>query len=199
MTMKFGQTRLNREHRLQILEAHIQHADSLGKEYTKHELLRLVRISGYDISMATLYNDLNDLARNDSFIVDLASKTYSSIMHKAFDCYNKIYILAMKIHDSEEHMIRKIERESEKGTTHEVISETSASTKLQALTVAKNAVDSIRTMVNGQNLHMSASKWIEATKQQNDLIQNLREKLKEYEVKIQTLQIDDDCDNDTGV
>jgi Fe2+ or Zn2+ uptake regulation protein len=179
--MKQGDTRLNRDHRLSVLEAHIQHADSLGKEYTKHELLRLVRISGYDISMATLYNDLNDLVRNDSFIQDLASTTYSHIMHKAFDSYNKIYTLAMKIHNSEEHMIRKIERENEKGITHEVISENNASTKLQALAVAKNAVDSIRNMVNGQNLHISASKWIEATKQQNVLIQNLREKLKGYD------------------
>ena len=181
MTMKFGQTRLNREHRLRTLEAHIQHADSLGKEYTKHELLKLIRIAGYDISMATLYNDLEDLARNDSFIQDLASKTYSHIMHKSFDCYNKIYTLAMKIHNSEEHMIRKIERDNEKGITHEVISENNASTKLQALTVAKNAVDSIRNMVNGQNLHISASKWIEATKQQNAVIQDLRNKLKQYE------------------
>ena len=179
--MRPGQTRLNREHRLRILEAHIQHADSLGKEYTKHELLRLLRIAGYDISLATLYNDLDDLARNDSFIADIASKTYSSIMHKAFDSYNKIYSLAMKIHNSEEHMIRKIERENEKGITQEVISENSASTKLQALTVAKNAVDSIRTMVNGQNLHMSASKWIEATKAQNAVIQDLRNQLKQYD------------------
>ena len=178
--MRQGQTRLNRDHRLSVLEAHIQHADSLGKEISKHELLRLLRIAGYDISLATLYNDLDDLARNDSFIQDIASKTYSHIMHKAFDSYNKIYNLAMKIHDSEEHMIRKIERENEKGTTHEVISENNASVKLQALTVAKNAVDSIRTMVNGQNLHMSASKWIEATKQQEATIFHLREKLKEY-------------------
>ena len=178
--MKRGDTRLNKENRLRILESHIQHADSLGKEYSKHELLKLIRIAGYDISLATLYNDLEDLARNDSFIQDLASKTYSSIMHKSFDNYNKIYTLAMKIHNSEDHMIRKIERETEKGTTHEVISENNASTKLQALTVAKNAVDSIRNMVNGQNLHMSASKWIEATKQQNAVIQDLRKQLKGY-------------------
>jgi Fe2+ or Zn2+ uptake regulation protein len=179
--MRPGQSRFNKEQRQRVLESHLLYADSQGKEYSKHELLRLIRLAGFDISLATLYNDLNDLARNDSFIVDLASKTYSSIMHKSFDCYNKIYTLAMKIHDSENHLTRKIERENDKGITHEVISENNASTKLQALTVAKNAVDSIRNMVNGQNLHMSASKWIEATKQQNALIQNLREKLKGYE------------------
>ena len=77
-------------------------------------------------------------------------------------------------------MIRKIERENEKGTTNEVISENSASTKLQALTVAKNATDSIRLMVNGENLHRTASKWIEATKQQEVTIFHLKDELKKY-------------------
>jgi hypothetical protein len=36
-------------------------------------------------------------------------------------------------------------------------------------------------MVNGQNLHLSASKWIEATKQQNAVIQDLRNQLKQYD------------------
>jgi Fe2+ or Zn2+ uptake regulation protein len=179
--MRPGQSRFNKEQRQRVLESHLLHADSQGKEYSKHELLRLVRIAGYDISLATLYNDLEDLARNDSFIQDLASKTYSSIMHLAFNRYNKIYDYSMKIHDSENHLTRKIKSETEKGELNQTISENNASTKLQALAVAKNAVDSIRTMVNGQNLHMSASKWIEATKQQNAVIQDLRNKLKQYE------------------
>jgi len=48
------------------------------------------------------------------------------------------------------------------------------------LTVAKNALDSTRQMINGENLHISASKWIEVSKQQEVTIFHLREKLDEY-------------------
>lgn len=179
--MRLGQTDENREKRQTKLEEILEKANLEDKELSKLEIQKLLSNEGFSVSLPTVYNDLKDITRNDSFIQELASTTYSSIMHKAFDNYNKIYTLAMKIHDSEEHMIKKIERETNKGTTHEVIYENSASTKLQALTVAKNAVDSIRTMVNGQNLHISASKWIEATKQQEVTITQLREQIKEYE------------------
>ena len=178
--MRPGQNRLNKEQRQKAIESHLLYADSQGKEYSKHELLRLVRTAGYDISLATLYNDLGDLARNDSFIQDLASKTYSSIMHVIFNRYEKIYNLAMNVHDSDNHLSRKITRETGKGTAHEAITEESASIKLQALTVAKNALDSTRQMVNGENLHISASKWIEVSKQQEAEIFHLREKLNGY-------------------
>ena len=178
--MKPGQSRFNKEQRQKAIESHLQYADSQGKEYSKHELLKIVRNTGYDISLATLYNDLGDLARNDSFIQDLASKTYSSIMHLIFNRYEKIYNLAMTIHDSDNHLSRKITRETDKGITLETINEESASIKLQALTVAKNALDSTRQMVNGENLHISASKWIEVSKQQEVTILHLREKLYKY-------------------
>ena len=179
--MRLGQTDENREKRQTKLEEILEKANLEDKELSKLEIQKLLADEGFSVSLPTVYNDLKDISRNDSFIQELASTTYSHIMHKAFDSYNKIYTLAMKIHDSEEHMIKKIERETNKGTTHEVISENNASVKLQALTVAKNAQDSIRLMVNGENLHLSASKWIEATKQQEATIANLREKIKEYD------------------
>ena len=180
--MRYGQTRLSKEQRQRILEAHIIHWDNQKKELPKDEMLRLLRIAGYNISLATLYNDLKDIASNDSFIADLASKTYSSIMHTAFNSYNKIYTLAMKVHDSEEQLTRKIKRQTEKGITEETIRENNPSVKLQALMVAKNAQDSIRAMVNGENLHMSAGKWIQVTKLQELTIEGLRQKLKKYEI-----------------
>lgn len=71
-------------------------------------------------------------------------------------------------------------KEKTKMERRETIQEESASVKLQALTVAKNTLDLKRQMVNGENLHMSASKWIETTKLQQVTITQLREKLKMY-------------------
>lgn len=182
MTKTRGQTILNKELRLKVLEAHLAHAESKGIEYTKDKLLHLLRIAGYNISLATLYNDIEDLARNDTFIEDLAAKTYSSIMHTCFNRYQKIYKLAMAIHDSEIAIERTIQKETDKGSFTDVITErNSATAKAQALTVAKNANDSIRLMVNGENIRTSASKWVQVSKQQEATIANLREKLKQYE------------------
>lgn len=79
-------------------------------------------------------------------------------MHIIFNRYEKIYNLDMNIHDSENHLSKKITRETNKGITNEIIKEESASAKLQALTIAKNTLDSKRQIVNDENLHMSANK-----------------------------------------
>jgi len=181
MPMKPGQTELSREQRQTKIYELIEAADAKNIEHNKPDLLKLVIEAGFNISLPTLYNDLRDIAREDPFIQDLASKNYSSIMHRSFKRYNKIYDLAMLIHDSENQLTRQISRDTKDGLMNETIKDHSGTVKLQALNTAKAAQDSIRTMVNGENLHISSSKWQLVTKQQEATIKQLKEKLGHYE------------------
>jgi len=178
-----GETQLNREQRLNALDEILKRAEHEDKEYSKPELLAELNKSGYPIALPTLYKDLDELLRNDDFIVKLATTSYSSIMHESFKNYNKIFRLAMNIHDADSHLVRQVNTSNDKGESKQTIEDNSSNVKLQALTVAKNAQDSIRLMVNGENLHKSASKWVEVSKKQEATIFALKEQLKEYQEK----------------
>jgi Fe2+ or Zn2+ uptake regulation protein len=175
-----GQDEIRHGQRLTALELIINEADASNKEYTKPELLEKLKDAGFQISIPTLYTDLKDLATSDPFIQDLASKNYSSIMHRSFKRYNKIFDLAMLIHDSKNQLTRHITRDTDKGTYEETVTDDSGTIKLNALNTAKAAQDSIRLMVNGENLRISSSKWQAVTKQQEATIKQLNEKLKAY-------------------
>lgn len=176
-----GDSQYNKEIRQAKLQEIILQADTEDKTLSKPEMQKALLEFGYQISLVTLYDDLREIAVNDSFIQDLASKTYSSIMHLAFSRYNTIYKNAMKVYDSENHLTRKIKSETDKGVFNQTITEINDSVKLQALSVAKNASDSIIKMVNGENLHKSASQWIQATKAQQATINDLRKQLSSYD------------------
>jgi|APSaa5957512535_1039671.scaffolds.fasta_scaffold12997_7 hypothetical protein len=80
-----GDTADNKERRLHTLEKILEEYDIADKRPSPKEILQKLENKGFYISKTTLYDDYSELTINDSFVRDLAEKTYSKYIHDCFD------------------------------------------------------------------------------------------------------------------
>lgn len=67
-----------------ILSTIINEFEDTGKPYTKVNLLTKLKERGYDIHWRTLHRDLTELNKSNTFVLDIAQKTYSYHLDENF-------------------------------------------------------------------------------------------------------------------
>jgi len=136
--------------------------------------------SGYDISIRTLTEDKVELARGNTFVSDVAKKTYSQIINDCYDALEFIEQKAREILDKKWTQSKQITKKSRGGNeiTEHLTAEL-ADPRLRALSIIADAVMKKAELVSGKTLDVSAALWIRQTKQHEDEIKNLKKQLEE--------------------
>jgi Fe2+ or Zn2+ uptake regulation protein len=112
-----------------------------GEVYTESDLLKELRVRGFPISPRTLYRDLNEYNKNNTFVVDIAKYNYASHVEKYF----KALLICLK--DFEEIKNTK-EIKNVRTTTREIDGKT------ETITTEENSGEKLKNIrikaINGQ-------------------------------------------------
>lgn len=161
MAKKKQDTSLNKEKRLQALEKILAKFEVEEKKASPKELLAALKKEKFNITRFTLYNDMTELAINDPFVKDLASKSYSKIIH---DCFDSIEFVERKAREMLEKKwtrnktVKKID-ENGKELTETHTTEELAEPHLRAFQEIKDCAVVKAKLLGGDIIKISAKHW----------------------------------------
>ncbi len=198
----FGNEKERIDHRLLLIEKHIEHYEyNLDKKLTDKKILTLLKLAGHHISKRQLQYDKSELARNNTFVSDIAKKSYSKFMEDRVKTMQKCSKVLEKIMDSEDIVITTITEKTTPGKMKKdkdgkMIKEddiletiksiqTSPAHKIQAANSLHNCEDTLAKLISGDILRTSAASWSRYTKELEAKVYQLKEKLKQNEIIIQ--------------
>ncbi len=167
------------------LEKILEEFDKEDKKASVKELLSELRKKKFIITRSTLYEDMTQLAVNDPFVKDLASKSYSKIVH---DCFDSIEFVERKARDvlekkwTRSKTIKKKDNEGlELTETH--ITEELAEPHLKAMQEIRECAVSKVKLLGGDVIKVSAKKWSLQRQKDIQTISELQEENRELREK----------------
>ncbi len=186
LARKKGSTADNKERRLHVLEKILDEFDQQDKKPGPKEILVTLKKNGFDISKNTLYNDYTELAINDPFVQDLASKSYSKLIH---DCFDSIDFAERKARDIlEKKWARSKATKKEvfiEGTkqtvTEKTITEEVAEPHLNAIQQIRECAVAKVKILGGDIIKVSAKKWSIQRQSDIETIAKLKSRITELE------------------
>ncbi len=188
MSKQKGDSEENSEKRLRALDAILEKYDLEKKKPTHKQLLSELKTKGFAISYSTLIRDLANAAVNNEFVHNLASKTYSKIMEDCFNSMEFVEEQARLILETKWTKSSIIKKTLEDGSTETTITTTRelAEPKLKALQIISENAERKSKMINGESIMTSAASWISQRKQDIQVINEQKNKIKDLEVKLAT-------------
>ena len=183
LARKKGNTIDNKERRLQILEKILEEFNQQDKKPRTKEILTTLKKKGFDISKNTLYNDYTELAINDTFVQDLASKSYSKLVH---DCFDTIDFAERKARDilekkwTRSKTVTKTDEEGNK-TTETHTTEELAEPHLDAIQQIRECAVAKVKLLGGDIIKVSAKKWSIQRQSDIETIAKLKSRITEME------------------
>jgi hypothetical protein len=184
MAKKHGDTIDKKEKRLQLLEEILHEFDLKGKKPMAKHVLPILEKKGFSITKYTLYNDMTELAINDTFVSDLASKSYSSIIHDCFDTINFAEDKAREILNKEWTRSKSVKKEvlvdGQKKILNEITTtEEMAEPHLKALHEITECAVAKAKLLGGDIIKASAKKWSIQRQSDIDTISKLKQQIAE--------------------
>lgn len=172
MARKKGNTIDNKENRIRQLEKILDQFDKDGTKPAPSEVLSALAKKGHKISKNTLYNDYTELAINDTFVQDIASKSYSSIIHDCFDTIDFAERKARDILKKKWTRSKATKKEIFVEGTKQIVTETTvteavAEPHLKALHEITECAVAKAKLLGGDIIKASAKKW--SIQRQNDI------------------------------
>ena len=183
LARKKGNTIDNKERRLQVLEKILEEFNQQDKKPRTKEILTTLKKKGFDISKNTLYNDYTELAINDTFVQDLASKSYSKLVH---DCFDTIDFAERKARDilekkwTRSKTVTKTDEEGNK-TTETHTTEELAEPHLDAIQQIRECAVAKVKLLGGDIIKVSAKKWSIQRQSDSETIAKLKSRITELE------------------
>ena len=183
LARKKGNTIDNKERRLQVLEKILEEFNQQDKKPRTKEILTTLKKKGFDISKNTLYNDYTELAINDTFVQDLASKSYSKLVH---DCFDTIDFAERKARDilekkwTRSKTVTKTDEEGNK-TTETHTTEELAEPHLDAIQQIRECAVAKVKLLGGDIIKVSAKKWSIQRQSDIETIAKLKSRITELE------------------
>ena len=183
LARKKGNTIDNKERRLQVLEKILEEFNQQDKKPRTKEILTTLKKKGFDISKNTLYNDYTELAINATFVQDLASKSYSKLVH---DCFDTIDFAERKARDilekkwTRSKTVTKTDEEGNK-TTETHTTEELAEPHLDAIQQIRECAVAKVKLLGGDIIKVSAKKWSIQRQSDIETIAKLKSRITEME------------------
>ncbi len=163
MAKKKGNDSDNKEKRLMALEQVLEKFDKDEKKPSAKQILAALKEKDkkFVIGRTTLYEDMTRLAINDPFVKDLASKSYSKIIHDCFDSINFVERKAREILEKEWTIVKTITKTNDNGNE---ITETHTTKNLKqphlkAMQLIKECAGDRIKLLGGDIIKVSAKKW----------------------------------------
>ena len=163
MAKKKGNDSDNKEKRLMALEQVLEDFDKDEKKPSAKQILAALKEKDkkFVIGRTTLYEDMTRLAINDPFVKDLASKSYSKIVHDCFDSINFVERKAREILEKEWTIVKTITKTDDNGNE---ITETHTTKNLKqphlkAMQLIKECAGDRIKLLGGDIIKISAKKW----------------------------------------
>ena len=163
MAKKKGNDSDNKEKRLMALEQVLEKFDKDEKKPSAKQILAALKEKDkkFVIGRTTLYEDMTRLAINDPFVKDLASKSYSKIVHDCFDSINFVERKAREILEKEWTIVKTITKTDDNGNE---ITETHTTKNLKqphlkAMQLIKEYAGDRIKLLGGDIIKISAKKW----------------------------------------
>ena len=163
MAKRKGNDSDNKEKRLMALEQVLEKFDKDEKKPSAKQILTALKEKDnkYVIGRTTLYEDMTRLAINDPFVKDLASKSYSKIVHDCFDSINFVERKAREILEKEWTIVKTITKTDDNGNE---ITETHTTKNLKqphlkAMQLIKECAGDRIKLLGGDIIKISAKKW----------------------------------------
>jgi len=187
MAKKKGNDSDNKEKRLMALEQVLEKFDKDEKKPSAKQILAALKEKDkkFVIGRTTLYEDMTRLAINDPFVKDLASKSYSKIVHDCFDSINFVERKAREILEKEWTIVKTITKTDADGNE---ITETHTTKNLKqphlkAIQLIKEcAADNIK-LLGGDIIKVSAKKWSLQRQKDIQTITELTSEIRELKKK----------------
>ena len=181
MVKQIGSTLERTLQRQKILDGILQKFELEQKIPSDKELLKELKNSSHHISNRTLTRDKADLAINNTFVTDLASKTYSKIMQ---DCYESVKFAektCRDILDKKWTRSKTIITTDEDGKTTSTIvtTEELAEPYIKASEEIRKCGETIQKMINGGSIMVSAKLWSTQRVKDKKEIEDLKTRLGE--------------------
>ena len=151
----------NKEKRLMTLEKILEEFDKEDKKASVKELLSELRKRKFIITRSTLYEDMTQLAINDPFVKDLASKSYSKIIHDCFDSIEFVERKAREILEKKWTRSKIVKKKDSDGLdlTEIHTTEELAEPHLKAMQEIRECAVSKVKLLGGDVIKVSAKKW----------------------------------------
>lgn len=183
LARKKGNTIDNKERRLQVLEKILEEFNQQDKKPGPKEILTTLKKKGFDISKNTLYNDYTELAINDTFVQDLASKSYSKLVHDCFDTIDFAERKARDILEKKWTRSKTVTKTDEEGneTTETHTTEELAEPHLDAIQQIRECAVAKVKLLGGDIIKVSAKKWSIQRQSDIETIAKLKSRITEME------------------
>ena len=183
LARKKGNTIDNKERRLQVLEKILEEFNQQDKKPRTKEILTTLKKKGFDISKNTLYNDYTELAINDTFVQDLASKSYSKLVHDCFDTIDFAERKARDILEKKWTRSKTVTKTDEEGneTTETHTTEELAEPHLDAIQQIRECAVAKVKLLGGDIIKVSAKKWSIQRQSDIETIAKLKSRITEME------------------
>ena len=175
MSKHKGDSQEEAECRQRVLAGIYEKYGKKNEDPSDKQLIDDLKKAGYKISRATLYRDKGEIFRDNTFVEDVAGKTYSYIIHRCFEDLQFAKRKAKEILAKKWTNSKVVTKETENGKIiEETITKEIAGPHLQALRLIMDIVMSINNLINGNTLQVSAALWTKHTDNQEKEIQNLQ-------------------------
>jgi hypothetical protein len=187
MAKKKGNDSDNKEKRLMALEQVLEKFDKDEKKPSAKQILAALKEKDkkFVIGRTTLYEDMTRLAINDPFVKDLASKSYSKIVHDCFDSINFVERKAREILEKEWTIVKTITKTDDNGNE---ITETHTTKNLKqphlkAMQLIKECAGDRIKLLGGDIIKISAKKWSLQRQKDIQTITELTSEIRELKKK----------------
>lgn len=160
MAKTAGSTIENKDNRLKTLDEIMDRHNKKDERPTNAVILKELREKGFSISRRQLYDDLTELAINDTFVQDLASKSYSKIIHDACDSIIFVDTKAREILNKKWTQNKTIKKKTPDGVetvTH--TTEEMAEPHIKALKLISENAETMTKIVSGDAIKVAAKSW----------------------------------------
>ena len=187
MVKRRGNDSDNKEKRLMALDQVLENFDKQEKKPSVKQILAALKEKDkkFVIGRTTLYEDMTKLAINDPFVKDLASKSYSKIIHDCFDSIEFAERKAREILDKEWMLVKTITKTDSEGNE---ITETHTTKNLKQphlkaiQEIRECAVAKVK-LLGGDIIKVSAKKWSLQRQKDIQTITELTSQIRELKEK----------------
>lgn len=187
MAKKRGNDSDNKERRLMALEQVLEKFDKQEKKPSVKQILTALKEKDkkFVIGRTTLYEDMTRLAINDPFVKDLASKSYSKIVHDCFDSINFVERKARELLEKEWTIVKTITKTDDNGNE---ITETHTTKNLKqphlkTMQLIKECAGDRIKLLGGDIIKISAKKWSLQRQKDIQTITELTSEIRELKKK----------------
>jgi len=161
LVKKKGNTTDNKEKRLMALDEILEGFDKEDKKPSIKQMLESLKKKKFIITKSTLYEDITQLAINDPFVKDLASKSYSKIIHDCFDSIEFAERKAREILEKKWTRSKTVKKQDADGNKSGEVHTTEelAEPHLRAIQEIRECAATKIKLLGGDIIKVSAKKW----------------------------------------